>query len=138
MKKLRLLLFAPLLMAFQCDEVVDITVDQLNNSGIFGGWQLNDQTIAGITNMLPIDYRLFDFYPDSNKNDDQGNFTLEEPSTNLTGTFILNEEELTIIIRRENRDDLIYNYSMNIKKDVLTFSYVESNSEFVETWVKQY
>lgn len=125
-------------MAFQCDEEVDVTVDQLYDSGIFGGWQLNDQTVAGITNMLPIDYRLLDFYPDNNKSDNQGNFTLEETSGNLSGTFILNQEEQTIVLKRENRDDMIYNYSMTSEKDILIFSYVESNSEFVETWIKQY
>ncbi len=137
MRKLKLLLFAPLLMAFQCEEDVNLEQDALFESGIYGGWELSEQTVNGITDMIPPPEMILEFYPDKNIQDDRGEYNLEETSNNTVGTFIMNEAEQAITFKRQGKDDIIYGYAINPTKDYITFTFTDSNAQFEQGWRKK-
>ena len=138
MKMLRIFLFAPLLMAFQCEEDVDFEQDSLFESGIYGGWELISQTVNGVTDMTPPPEMILEFYPDNNIQDDRGEYNLEEPSNSTIGIFIMNETLQSITFKRDGKDDIIYGYSINSTKDYLTFTFTESNAQFEQGWRKKF
>ena len=138
MKSLRLLLLAPLLMAFQCEDDIDIQEDLLSDSGIYAGWELVNQSINGLSDMLPAPDMTLEFYPDTNRQDRQGQFNLEEQTESTQGIFILDLTLKTITFKREDKADIVYEYILNSEKDYLTFSFTESHAQFEQGWRKIY
>ena len=138
MKRFRLLMLAPLLMAFQCgdDEFINIEEDLLYESGIFGTWQLSNQTIDGVTALTPTPEIILEFYADSNLDDATGDYNREEPSANIIGVFIVDRLEETITFRQSNKSDIIYGFTINENKDLMTFTYTEGDSQIEEEWIK--
>ncbi|MCB0497055.1 MAG: hypothetical protein KDC79_13025 [Cyclobacteriaceae bacterium] len=134
MKKLQILLMASLLTAFQCDEEINVANDTLFDSGIFGTWEILDQTINGVSDMTGACCDFIHFYPDSNQKDSKGNFTFEETSANIDGTFILDQANQTITFQINDRDDLVYEYSINASKDYVSFTFTENNAQIVQGW----
>ena len=74
MKMLRILLIAPLLMAFQCDEDEQLREDELDGTGIYGRWELDSEFIGNISDLLPKCCRFYEFFPDDNPEDQSGLF----------------------------------------------------------------
>ena len=74
MKYFRIIVFLPLLMAFQCEDDIEIADDNLNDSGLLGTWEIADETVNGLSDMLPICCEFFEFNPDDNKQDFTGLF----------------------------------------------------------------
>lgn len=138
MKNLKLLLFTPLLMAFQCEEDVNIEQDALFESGIYGGWVFSDQTINGISDMIPPPEMILEFSPDDNIQDDRGAYNLEETANNTVGIFIMNEAQQVITFKREGKDDIIFGYAISPTKDYITFTFTESDAQFEQGWRKSY
>ena len=50
MKYLKILVLAPLLMAFQCESDDPTTFDNLEASGLLGRWEIQDEIIIGNNN----------------------------------------------------------------------------------------
>ncbi len=138
MKFVRLLLFAPLLMAFQCDEEINAEEDLLIDTGIYAGWALTSETVNGVTIMTPTPEMILEFYPDKNTQDNRGSYNMEEPSANTIGTFIMDQTEQTITFKREGKKDIVYNYLINSEKDFITFRFIESDALFENGWRKIY
>jgi hypothetical protein len=138
MKVLRLFLFAALLMAFQCEDEVNVQEDLLFESGIYGGWELASQTVNGVTDMMPLPEMILEFYPDGNTQDNRGEYNLEEPFANTVGVFIMDQIEQTIAFKREGKEDIVYGYIIHPDKDFITFTFVESNAQFEQGWRKKY
>lgn len=88
--------------------------------------------------MTPSSEMILEFYPDSNTQDNRGEYNLEEPSANTVGIFIMDETEQTITFKREGREDIVYGYIMNPAKDFITFTFTESNAQFEQGWEKRY
>lgn len=138
MKTLRLLLFTPLLMAFQCDKEINAEEDLLFETGIYAGWELDSQTVNGVTDLTPPPEMFLEFYPDDNTQDNKGGYDLEEPSAYTGGIFIMDQTEQTITFKREGKEDLIYGYIIDPAKDYVTFIFTESNAQFEQGWRKRY
>jgi hypothetical protein len=133
MKKLPLLLLALLLMAFQCDED-ELIEDPLMDTGLLGRWEIADETINGITDLLPKCCRFFEFNPDGNPEDLDGLFSFTNETGVFEGAFTLDPENQTIELRREGRAPVTYSYSLNSALDYLEFSFSEGDAEFVQGW----
>jgi len=125
-------------MAFQCDKEINAEEDLLFESGIYAGWELHSQTVNGVTDLTPPPEMILEFYPDDNTQDNKGEYNLEEPSANTIGIFIMDQTEQTITFKREGREDLIYSYIINPAKDLITFTFTESNAQFEQEWGKRY
>lgn len=138
MKTLRILLFVPLLMAFQCEDDLNIEEDLLFESGIYGGWELSSQTINGISDMMPLPEVILEFYADNNTLDNRGEYNLEEPSVNTVGVFIMDQLEQSITLQKEGGADIIYGYIINPSKDRIRFSFTENNTQVEQGWQKIY
>ncbi len=133
MKKLPLLLLALLLMAFQCDED-ELIEDPLMDTGLLGRWEIADETINGITDLLPKCCRFFEFNPDANPEDLDGLFSFTNETGVFEGVFALDPDNQTIELRREGRAPVTYSYSLNSALDYLEFSFSEGDAEFVQGW----
>ncbi len=125
-------------MAFQCDNESELSEDNLNESGILGKWEIANETINGISDLLPKCCKFFEFNPDNNNQDLSGLFMfIDDPVENYMGAFTIEEPKQLIIFQREGKENIEYGYSINLSKDYLTLTFTEDNSAFVQGWVKR-
>ena len=125
-------------MGFQCDDEINAEEDLLFETGIFATWQLTSQTINGIGELTPLPETFLEFYPDSNTQDNRGEYNLEEPMSNTVGEFIMDLTESTITFKRAGGSDISYAYVMNSSKDLITFTFTESDAQFEQEWTKKF
>lgn len=125
----------PLLMAFTCGEEVKYPNDRLNDIGIFGTWEISDQSINGISDLTVKCCKFLDFTPDDDKQDFRGRFTYREDGQQMAaGFFIVDPSQETVFFEWDKEKDLVYQYKFNDSMDFLTFSFSEDGSDFVEGW----
>lgn len=136
-KYLRFLLLAPLLMAFTCDEDTDINYDNLNELGIFGEWEINSETIDGISDLTVQCCRFIEFLPDSNNEDFSGLFNYSvQPTQSYDGIFTVDPTNQVITFQREGNEEVMYSYTINNSQDTLSFTFTENEAVFEQDWVK--
>jgi hypothetical protein len=139
MKQLRILLLAPLLMAFQCDED-SITEDELFETGLLGRWEIADESIDGISDLSAKCCRFIEFNPDEDPEDLSGVFLYEDGSETgfYQGAFSVDQERQTILFEREGREPVVYLYELNDARDYLGVTFTENDAEFVQGWSRVY
>lgn len=136
-KYLRFLLLAPLLMAFTCDEDTDINYDNLNELGIFGEWEINSETIDGISDLTAQCCRLIEFLPDGNNEDFSGLFNYSvQPTQSYDGIFTVDPTNQVITFQREGNEEVMYSYTINNSQDTLSLTFTENEAVFEQDWVK--
>ncbi|MFD0932651.1 hypothetical protein ACFQ0R_08615 [Psychroflexus salinarum] len=115
MKYLKLIIILPLLIAFQCneDELHTIENDNLNETGLIGGWEISAETINGISDMLPKCCRFLDFYINSNPDDLKGDYKYSDDSGLYDGEFTIDITENQIIFDNFNNEQVIYSFSID-------------------------
>ena len=138
MKKLKLLLVMPLLMAFQCDDETDLSEDPLIDTGLLGRWEIADETIGGISDLSVKCCRFFEFNPDDNLEDLNGEFFYEDETGVYQGMFSVDSETGTILFRREGRNPATYEYSLNGDQDYLMFTFTDNDADFEQGWSRVY
>ena len=137
MKSFKIMLLAVFLMAFQCEEDILIQEDDLAATGILGKWEISNESVNGISDLSVKCCRFIEFREDGNIADLEGSFTYrDELETIYEGTFVLDPPKQQIIFKRNDRETLVYNYTMNSSQDYLTFTYSDGNSDIVEGWEK--
>lgn len=138
MKYLKLLLLSIFLMSFQCDDDISLKEDLLIETGLLGTWEIADQTINDIDDLIPKCCLFLEFYPDDNYNDLTGFFSYTEGKTEISqGRFLVDPSEQVIIFSREGKEDRVYTYSMNQPQDILVLHFFEDDASFIQTWNKQ-
>lgn len=138
MKYVRLLFFAPLLMAFQCDVESELMEDNLNETGLFGRWEIADETINGISDGLPKCCEYFEFNPDDYKDDLTGLFIYTDSfGANYNGAFTVDEANQLILFEQNDNSPVIYEFSLDTSEEYLTFTFTEDTLTYVQGWVKQ-
>jgi len=137
MKKFKLLLVVPLLMAFQCNED-ELIEDDLIETGLTGRWEIADETINGISDLSAKCCRFFEFNPDDNPGDFKGVFFYEDETGVYQGVYSVDPENGTILFRRERRDPVTYEYSLNDEQDYLRFTFTEDEAAFEQGWSRVY
>lgn len=136
-KYLRFLLLAPLLMIFTCDEDTDINYDNLNELGIFGEWEINSETIDGISDLTVQCCRFIEFLPDGNNEDFSGLFNYSvQPTQSYDGIFTVDPTNQVITFQREGNEEVMYSYTINNSQDTLSFTFTENEAVFEQDWVK--
>ncbi|MGF1554982.1 lipocalin family protein [Paucihalobacter sp.] len=136
-KYLIFLLLAPLLLAFTCDEDADINYDKLNELGILGEWEINSETINGISDLTVQCCKFIEFLPDSNNEDFNGLFTFnDDPSQSYNGVFTVDPTNQVITFQRDGNEDVVYSYTINGSQDTLSFTFTENDAIFEQNWVK--
>ena len=136
-KYLRFLLLVPLLMAFTCDEDTDINYDNLNELGIFGEWEINSETIDGISDLTAPCCRFIEFLPDGNNEDFSGLFNYSvQPTQSYDGIFTVDPTNQVITFQREGNEEVMYSYTINNSQDTLSFTFTENEAVFEQDWVK--
>ncbi|MEJ2583716.1 MAG: hypothetical protein P8Z38_01305 [Robiginitalea sp.] len=138
MKKLKILLVVPLLMAFQCDEETDLSEDRLIDTGLLGRWEIADETIGGISDLSVKCCRFFEFNPDDTPEDFKGTFFYEDATGVYQGVFSVDPENGTILFQRESRNPVTYVYALNGEQDYLRFTFAEDDTEFEQGWSRVY
>ena len=138
MKPLKFLLLAMFLTAFQCEEDILIREDDLAETGILGKWEISNESVNGISDLSVKCCRFIEFSEDENTTDLEGSFTYkDELEMVFEGTFQLDPSVQQIMIKRKDRETLVYNYAINSSKDYLTFTYSDEDSEIEEGWIKR-
>lgn len=139
MKYLKLLLLIPFLMAFQCEEDILPKEDKLYNTDLLGRWEIADETISGIQDLLPKCCEFFEFNIDENGDDLIGDFYYTDSSgTNTYGIFTVDTVNQTITFEQDGKQTIVYNYVLDATKEYLTFSFIQENRAYVQSWVKVY
>lgn len=128
----------PLFMAFQCNDEIETIEENLNETGLLGRWEITDEVVNGIDDMLPKCCRFFQFDPDDNKQDLTGLFTFIDFTGDYSGIFTVDQTKQQIIFQREGREPVVYDFTMNSSQDYLTFSFIEEeNLNYVQGWAKR-
>ncbi len=136
---MRILLLAPLLMAFQCDEDIDFQDDTLIGTDLLGRWEIADESRDGISDLSVKCCRFFEFTLDGNPEDLTGRFLYEDGTGGFyEGIFTVDPDKQTILFERENRAPVTYDYVLNEPRDYLTFSFSENEAELVQGWKRVY
>lgn len=134
---LRILLLAPFLMAFTCDEDTDLEYDNLNELGILGAWEIRSVAINGISDLTVQCCRNIEFLPDGNNEDFIGSFTFnDKPSQSYDGVFTVDPTNQLITFQRDDNDEFVYSFSINSSQDSLNFTFTQNDAVFEQDWVK--
>lgn len=105
-------------MAFQCEEDILLVEDELNTTYLLGRWEITDETVNGVQDLLPKCCEFFEFNI-NNKGDDligNSNYT-DSAGINNYGIFTVDTINQTITFEQEGEQPITYNYTLNtIKK----------------------
>lgn len=124
-------------MAFQCEDDIEIVEDNLNDSGLLGTWEISEETVNGISDMLPICCEFLEFNPDDNKQDFTGFFIYTDSMGNVyDGLFTFDQTNQTILFDRNDNELITYGYSLNSSEEYLTLTFTQENMNYVQGWVK--
>ena len=138
-KYLKLLFLFPFLMAFQCEEDILPKEDKLYNTDLLGRWEIADETISGIQDLLPKCCQFFEFNIDENGDDLIGDFNYTDSfGTNIYGIFTVDTVNQTITFEQEGQQPIVYNYMLDTTKEHLSFSFNLDNKAYVQTWTRVY
>lgn len=139
MKHLKILLLAPLLMAFQCDEDIGFEDDALIGTDLLGRWEIADESRDGISDLSVKCCRFFEFSLDGDPEDLTGRFLYEDGTGGFyEGIFTVDPDRQTILFQRENRDPVTYDYALNEPRDYLSFTYTDDDAQVEEGWKRIY
>lgn len=127
MKYLRFVIFLPLLMAFTCGEEVEYPNDRLLDIGIFGTWEISDESVNGISDLTGKCCRFLEFVPDEFNQDYRGRFTLRDGAVTTEGLFIVNPDQETIVFELDRERKLEYQYVFNVPMDSLIITFSEAS-----------
>lgn len=138
MKLLRLLVILPILFGIQCEDDIFPIEDILEETGILGRWEFADETVNGISDLLPKCCKFFEFMPDNNVEDLNGLFLFTDGTVAYSGIFTLDEANQQIVFQRDGKTSVVYDYNLNSSQDYLTFSFVEGeNLNYLQGWAKR-
>ena len=139
MKKfLKLLLFMPFLMAFQCESDDPAPIDNLESIGLFGRWEIQDEVMNGIiSDMIPRCCEFLEFEPDENIRDNKGllSYTDSQGLVN-SGTFNVDIDNQTILFIDNENDEFIFDFSINDSQEILTVDFTENETNITQSWVR--
>jgi hypothetical protein len=139
MKYIKLLLFVPLLMAFQCDDDIEISDDSLNDTSLLGRWEINSEVMNGkIMDLLPKCCKFIEFSTDEKENDLIGMYIYTEDMDAVSsGVFTVNLNSNTIVFEPPNSQIFTYEFMLNNNASELTFNFTENGVNFQQTWIKR-
>ena len=127
----------PLLLGFQCEDDIVTTDDILIETGLLGRWEIESETIDGISDLTRKCCRFFEFMPDDDVMDDRGLFVFtDSQGLENTGSFTLNESDQIIYLVDDDNDEFVIAYLLDPSLQNLTLTFTENGAEFVQGWVR--
>lgn len=138
MKKLLIVLLLPCLMAFQCEEDILAPADNLDDTGLFGFWEIQSEVINGtIDDMLPKCCEFLEFSTDSNTEDFRGFLTYTDAQGLVNnGTFEVNTANQTITFIDDDNDTAIFGFSVDGTSGILTINFTEEGTNYTQSWIR--
>ena len=138
MKKLRFLIFAPFLMAFQCESDDTAPFDNLEAIGLLGQWEIQNEVMNGnISDMIPKCCEFLEFNPDDNIRDNKGLLTYTDSQGLVNnGVFKVEINNETILFIDNENDEFIFDFSVNDSRDRLTIDFTEDDVTYTQIWFR--
>lgn len=138
MKYLRLLFFLPLLMAFQCESDIPPSFDSLEETGLLGRWEIQDEIVNGvISNMIPKCCEFLEFNPDDNIRDSIGFLTYTDSQDIVnSGIFEVDLKNQSILFIDDESDEFTFEFTVDDSQENLTVGFTEDGTNYSQTWVK--
>jgi len=137
-KYLKILFIAPLLMAFQCESDDPAPLDNLEEIGLLGQWEIQDELIYdNISDMIPRCCEFLKFETDDDIRDNKGLLTYTD-SQNLTnsGTFEVDINNQTVLFVDNENDEFLFEFSLDESKENLTIDFTEDGINYTQNWSK--
>lgn len=136
-KYVKLLLFLPFLFSFQCKDNDPAPLDRLEETGLLGRWEIQDEVLNGvIADLLPRCCAFLVFKADDNISDKRGLLTYTANEIVKNGTFQVDESNQKIIFVDEDNDEFIFEFEFNEAKEQLIIDFIEEEVNYTQTWVK--
>jgi hypothetical protein len=137
MKKQLLLLLLPFLMAFQCEEDDTPPFDVLNETGLFGLWEIQAEVINGsIDDMLPKCCEFLQFSRDGNPDDFKGFLTYTDAQGLARGgIFEADTTAETVTFIDDDNNIFIFEFSVDATTGILSISFTEEGMTYTQNWV---
>ncbi len=138
MKYLRFLFLAPLLLAFQCESDEIEVADNLDTTGLFGSWEIQDEIINGnISDMIPKCCEFLRFDKDGDVSDNIGLLTYTDSQGLVNdGIFEVDLDNQTILIIYDDNDTFMFDFSVNNAQEILTIDFSENGTNYTQTWIR--
>lgn len=136
MKKQLLFPLLSFLMAFQCEEDAS-PFDVLNETGLFGLWEIQEEVINGsIDDMLPKCCEFLQFSRDGNPDDFKGFLTYTDAQgLARSGIFEANTTAETVTFIDDDNDIFIFEFSVDAITGMLSISFTEEGMTYTQDWV---
>ena len=129
-----------ILLAVSCKEessptalIEDGSFDALNKYGLFGTWEIEANTINGITGGAVVCCEFIKFKPDGDQKDQIGLMSYEGNGLLYQETF----EVLSNDVIRFTRGSKQYTQTFSITENQLSTSYNSDGVNIEQTWVKR-
>ena len=128
MKRLTEFGFLLLLVVFlaSCEKEPSKPVGKLEELEILGTWEINAQTINGITDMSVLCCEFTEFMEDQDLNDHKGNYRTYGNGHESAGVFEIDPNNARILWGETNTQ--AYNYELQANQ--LRVSYVQENTSY--------
>lgn len=137
-KYLKILMITPFLMAFQCESDDPAPIDNLEEIGLIGRWEIQDELINGnISDMIPRCCEFLEFEPDNDIRDYKGilSYTDSQALVN-NGTFEVDINNQTILFIDNENDEFLFEFSLDGFEENLTIDFTEDGTNYSQSWSK--
>ena len=129
MKKILPLIFVILCFVTSCQED-DEVVDLLTQSSFLGTWEIQSETMDGVSDLSAKCCRFITFKTDDNIEDLIGLYESDEFGTMSQGAFTVNRTALSLSFTPTDGESFDREYSFNAEMNLLTLTYsIQSETE---------
>jgi hypothetical protein len=136
-KYFKWMLFVPFLMSFQCEDNDPVPLDKLEETGLFGRWEIQDEAMNGvISDMLPRCCEFLEFQPDDNVRDYLGMLTYTGNGLVNRGSFEVDIINHTVLFIDDDNDEFTFEFEVDQAQEQLTIDFTEDGANFTQTWLK--
>ena len=137
-KYLKFLVIIPFLMAFQCESDDPAPFDNLEQIGLLGQWEIQDEVINGnISDMIPRCCEFLSFESDDDILDNKGLLTYTDSQGLVNnGTFEVNIDNENILFIDNDNGEFIFDFSINDSQEILTIDFSEDEINYTQSWTR--
>lgn len=138
MKYFRLLFLVPIVIIFQCASDNPNSFDNLDTTDLLGRWEIQDEIINGISDMIPKCCEFLEFEKDANNTDNKGLLTYTDAQGLVNnGIFEVNLENQTILFIDDDDDEFNFDFNVDNSQENLTINFIEDGNNYTQTWVRK-
>lgn len=135
--QITLLLLISTLLACQPDGNPPASFDNLESIGVLGRWEITDEVMNGVADLLPKCCEFLEFIPNDNIGDYKGFLTYTDSNGFANkGTFEVDIANQTILFIEDDNDEFTFEFTVDDPQANLTIEFTENGADFTQRWIR--